>query len=161
MQTIVVLALVLACCLALPVNTVTSQEAYSFLVEHPQKYFLIDVRTAAEWEFVGVPSLPNNSKPIFVEYLTYPSWSKNSNFLNGTISALKESPSFDLSTSQVIFMCKTGGRSIRGATEFANAYPMLQVLNIDHGFQGDLNTKDSHRNELNGWVASNLPYTQN
>lgn len=146
-------------CVAQNVNTVSASYAYNLLTNAPKAYFLIDVRTAAEWEFVGVPSLPSD-KPIFVEYLTYPSWNKNENFLNQTITALKQKPSFNMSQSKVIFMCKTGGRSIRAANEFSLAYPSISVLNIDHGFQGDLNTKTNHRNELNGWIASGNPYVQ-
>ncbi|MGB6182238.1 MAG: rhodanese-like domain-containing protein, partial [Rhodococcus sp. (in: high G+C Gram-positive bacteria)] len=44
---------------------------------------LVDVRTHAEWNYVGVPDISSLDKPTaFVEWVSYPNGAKNENFVD-------------------------------------------------------------------------------
>ena len=52
------------------------------LLKNNKDSHLIDCRTSAEWNFVGVPDLTNLGKNThFVEWQSYPLMEKNNNFL--------------------------------------------------------------------------------
>ena len=107
---------------------------------------LIDVRTKAEWDFVGrVPG----SVPI--EWQTYPNSEPNPRFLE----ELKGQTGKD---DIVMFLCRSGARShaaASAATEvgFAHSYNVLQ------GFEGDRDAH-GHRASVGGWQFAGLPWMQ-
>lgn len=89
----------------------TPQEAWDILASNP-KAVLVDVRTEAEWNFVGVPDTSDLGRaPVFVEWTTYPDGQLNHRFVQDLLEAGVE-PSAD---APVIFLCRSGQRSIGAA----------------------------------------------
>jgi rhodanese-related sulfurtransferase len=107
---------------------------------------LIDVRTRAEWEWVGrIPGA------VEIELLSYPGSRPNPSFLAELEQQVdKEAP--------VMFICRSGGRS-HNAALMAMQAGYTQCYNVLEGFEGD---KDGagHRSTQGGWRASGLPWTQ-
>ncbi|MCP5431630.1 MAG: rhodanese-like domain-containing protein [Alphaproteobacteria bacterium] len=127
------------------------------LLESDQRAVLVDVRTDAEWRFVGVPDLSSLGKePLLVEWQTYPGGSQNPGFISQLKSALAESGA--ASSVPVIFICRSGGRST-AAARAAAAEGLGPTLNLAGGFEGDCDD-DHHRGTVGGWKAAGLPWVQ-
>lgn len=130
---------------------VTPAQAWE-LLENDEKTVLVDCRTTAEWNFVGVPDLEILEKrTIFVEWTTFPSGTPNGRF----VEQLRDAGITD--DNRVLFICRSGHRSI-GAAEAATAAGIAQAYNILDGFEGGLDEND-HRGAA-GWRALNLPWRQ-
>jgi rhodanese-related sulfurtransferase len=119
---------------------------------------LVDVRTQAEWRFVGVPdtgSLPAPSGPrtVQVEWVSYPAGARNPGFLD----ELAAQGVTGGTGRAVLFLCRSGVRSIAAATA-ATAAGIGPSFNILEGFEGDVGL-DGHRGH-GGWRASGLPWRQ-
>lgn len=129
----------------------TPKQAWEALETRPNAV-LVDCRTRAEWDFVGVPDLEILGKrTIFVEWSTYPGGVPNREF----IPQLRASGIAD--SDEVIFLCRSGHRSI-GAAEAATAAGIGKAYNVLDGFEGALDEND-HRGRV-GWRAENLPWRQ-
>jgi rhodanese-related sulfurtransferase len=126
--------------------------AWQLLRDHPDAE-LIDVRTAAEWAYVGVPDLSSLGKrPIFVSWLFFPTMSLNEQFVEQVMSAGVRSD------APLIFICRSGVRSRAAAIRMTEAgFP--SCYNIGSGFEGDPDP-DRHRGRLNGWKVEGLPWVQ-
>jgi rhodanese-related sulfurtransferase len=114
---------------------------------------VIDVRTSAEWNFVGVPDLSGaNRKVQLVEWQSFPAMSPNPDFVAQVAAANtnKDAPLY--------FLCRSGARSRAAAIAMTRA-GYTRAYNIAGGFEGDLDT-DNHRGHHNGWKASGLPWRQ-
>lgn len=110
---------------------------------------LIDVRTKAEWNFVGVPNLASINKSVrTVEWITYPDGSPNPNFV--------AEASADLGADQpILLLCRSGARSLAAATAL-EAAGFTGAANVVAGFEGDVDA-EGHRH--GGW-KDHLPWTQ-
>lgn len=119
--------------------------------------FLIDVRTRAEWTFVGVAALPEGKPPMVgQEWQVFPQMGVDPNFAQ-TLSARLE----DLGAqkdSELFFLCRSGVRSL-AAAEAVTALGYAKCYNITGGFEGDLD-QQGHRGNSNGWKAEGLPWQQ-
>ena len=130
---------------ALPYSgVVTPSEAWALLQAMPNAK-LVDVRTQAEWQWVGV--VPGAQ---LIEWKSYPGMASNPNFL----AQLKASVD---SESVVLFLCRSGARSHAAAA--LAAQHGYSTLNILEGFEGDVDAA-GHRGTSNGWQAAGLPWTQ-
>ncbi|MDW5418543.1 rhodanese-like domain-containing protein [Iodobacter sp. CM08] len=107
---------------------------------------LVDVRTHAEWQFVGF--VPESE---MIEWKTYPKMETNPHFLASLQAAVDPD-------AVVMFLCRTGARS-HDAAALASANGYSQAFNILEGFEGDKNTA-GQRGQVNGWKAAGLPWTQ-
>jgi rhodanese-related sulfurtransferase len=59
---------------------IAPKEAFELLKSDP-KAQLVDVRSAAEWTFVGVPDLTSlQRKPVLVEWQVFPGMGRNAEF---------------------------------------------------------------------------------
>ena len=123
------------------------------LLKNNKDSHLIDCRTSAEWNFVGVPDLTNLGKNThFVEWQSYPLMEKNDNFL-------KEISDLGLSKdSTLIFICRSGARS-RSAAEFLTNHGYKHCFNFCEGFEGS-HDELGHRGNVNGWKNAKLPGKQ-
>ncbi|HWS58710.1 MAG TPA: rhodanese-like domain-containing protein [Actinotalea sp.] len=135
----------------------TPLEAWDLLVRD-ERALLIDVRTDAEWRYVGVPdasSLPAGSGPrsALVEWVDYPGGRPNPHFLD-QLTAQGLVPG---ETRPLVFLCRSGVRSI-GAATAATAAGLGPAFNVLQGFEGDLGA-DGHRGHQ-GWRAAGLPWRQ-
>lgn len=131
---------------ALPYSgVVTPSEAWTLLQAIPSAK-LVDVRTQAEWQWVGV--VPGAQ---LIEWKSYPGMVSNPNFM----TQLKASVDPE---SVVLFLCRSGARS-HDAAALAAQHGFTAAMNILEGFEGD---KDAagHRGSKNGWQAAGLPWTQ-
>ncbi|SHF33456.1 Rhodanese-related sulfurtransferase [Litoreibacter ascidiaceicola] len=129
------------------------------LLEREPNAVLVDVRTKAEWSFVGKPDLSSlNRSVIMIEWSRYPDMSVNPRFVEEMNEALGDSK-----PSQVLFICRSGARSMSAALSFqaslAGEALGPDLFNVTEGFEGDLDPS-KHRGGLNGWKAHGLPWRQ-
>ncbi|MDN4472213.1 rhodanese-like domain-containing protein [Demequina sp. SYSU T00b26] len=131
---------------------ITPQQAWEMIEDGA---VLVDVRTSAEWQWVGVPdTAPAGSGPIFIEWSTWPGGARNDAFVqqlqDAGITADAERP--------VVFLCRSGQRSIGAAIE-ATAAGLGPAYNIVGGFEGGPDDS-GHRGQVAGWKAEGLPWRQ-
>jgi len=123
------------------------------ILESDPRATLIDVRTAAEWSYVGVPDLSGLGKqPLFISWALYPQMQVNALFAQQLAAA---GPAAD---TPLLFLCRSGVRS-RSAAIAMTAAGFRACYNIAHGFEGDHDTQ-RHRGAVSGWKVSGLPWVQ-
>ena len=133
------------------------REAWALLKSDPAAQ-LVDVRTAAEWTFVGVPDLSTLGRgAILVEWQSYPGMARNAQFEAALSEKLKAAGASQ--DAPIAFLCRSGARS-QAAAAAMTAKGFSKCFNVAGGFEGDLN-QDRHRGQSNGWKASGLPWVQN
>jgi rhodanese-related sulfurtransferase len=130
---------------------ITPEQAWHILAEDAEAV-LVDVRTRAEWNYVGVPDLTElGKKTVFIEWVTFPEGERNPDF----VAQLREAGVAD--DQPVVFLCRSGQRSI-GAAEAATADGVAKAYNVSDGFEGGLDPA-GHRGAV-GWKALGLPWRQ-
>ena len=132
------------------IDSLSSVEAWAFLEAQPNAR-LVDVRTSAEWMFVGIPNLDRlGRKPVLIE------WSQLGGTLNPTFldQLTAELPL----AAPLLMMCRSGARSL-AAGNAALGVGYQTVINISDGFEGDLDPFE-HRGQINGWRHAGLPWQQ-
>jgi len=131
---------------------VSAAEAWQRLKTDP-KAQLLDVRTMAEWNFVGLPDLSALGRQVHcIEWQGFPTGARNPGFVAEASQALgdKDAP--------VLVMCRSGARSRAAAIALTQA-GYRQAINIGDGFEGDMD-EDGHRGNRNGWKQADLPWRQ-
>jgi rhodanese-related sulfurtransferase len=124
-------------------------EAWALLEKEPAAR-LVDVRTQAEWNFVGLPDLsPLGREAELVEWQMFPTMQVNPDFVEQA-GGDKDAP--------VLFLCRSGARSRNAAIALTRA-GYTRAYNIAGGFEGDLDG-ERHRGNRNGWKAAGLPWKQ-
>ena len=118
---------------------------------------LVDVRTRAEWTYVGIPDLGSIGKrAVLVEWQTFPDQSVDARFverLAGELKALGVQLDDDL-----YFICRSGSLSLDEAREMAEE-GYRSCHNVLRGFEWPLDDL-RHRGSCSGWKASGLPWLQ-
>jgi rhodanese-related sulfurtransferase len=118
---------------------------------------LIDVRTRAEWAYVGVPSLAAIGKaPLFVEWDDFATGELVPDFTGRLEAALAEAGIGR--DAPLYFLCRSGNRS-RHAAILATRAGHGRAYNIDLGFEGRL-SPERHRATPGSWKAEGLPWVQ-
>lgn len=135
---------------------VDASVAWEFLTTESNS-LLVDVRTRAEWAFVGVPDLSGLQKTvIFEDWQQYPSMAVNPDFntkLQEAVTALGGD-----SGTALYFLCRSGVRSIAAATAASEA-GFSRCYNVTGGFEGPPDA-EGHRGTIDGWKAKALPWIQ-
>lgn len=133
-------------------GNLTVEEAWSLLGRGPDAV-LVDIRTQAEWSYVGVPDLSAiDREAVLAQWLLAPSMSENQNFFN-ELAAQGVTPG-----KAAIIMCRTVNRSPKAARAMtAKGFPHCYFL-LD-GFEGSLD-EEKHRGVRDGWKAAGLPWIQ-
>ena len=130
--------------------------AWKRLAEIPSAV-LIDVRTRAEWSYVGVPDLQSIGKEtLLVEWQGFPDGRLNAGFageLAGRLEALGVER-----TTELYFICRSGARSQLAAQAMLKA-GFTRCFNVAEGFEGPLDGA-RHRGVAAGWKAQALPWVQ-
>lgn len=127
-------------------------EAWEALKSEPDAV-LVDVRTKAEWNFVGIPDLSETGKePVLVEWQVFPTMETNGAFVDSVSAAV---PKRD---ARIYFLCRTGGRSKAAAIAMTQA-GYAHCFNVSDGFEGPHDARQ-HRGTSRGWKASGLPWVQ-
>ncbi|HXJ01555.1 MAG TPA: rhodanese-like domain-containing protein [Micropepsaceae bacterium] len=117
---------------------------------------LIDVRTVAEWNFVGIPDLAGlERQAVLCEWQHFPP-APNSNFVQEAADALKRTSYRP--NAPLYFLCRSGARSRAAAIAMTEA-GYGPCFNIADGFEGALDGK-RHRGTAGGWKALGLPWIQ-
>jgi rhodanese-related sulfurtransferase len=136
----------------MPVEDISPQESYQALKSNSDT-ILVDVRTDAEWNFVGIPDLSEAGKqPVLIPWQLYPSMQVNGAF----IEHLRRAGATPL--SKLYFLCRSGARSL-AAAQAAQAAGFPNSFNVADGFEGPVDA-EGHRGRTAGWKASDLPWRQ-
>mgnify|MGYP001381462541 CR=1 FL=1 len=118
---------------------------------------LIDVRTRAEWAFVGLPDLSSLGKqPVLLEWQSFPDNRVDAQFADRLATALKGAgvkPGDEL-----FFICRSGGRS-KMAAQALVGLGFTKCRNVADGFEGPLDPQ-RHRGTAGGWKRAGLPWVQ-
>ena len=141
-----------------PVDEIDPTEAYEILRDDPSSA-LVDVRTRAEWTFVGLPDIAATGRPMWlVEWVSYPQMSPDPAFADRLESQVEGNM-----PDRLLFICRSGGRSLFAAQTVAQAMAArgkaVHCTNIAEGFEGDLDAA-GHRGTSGGWKARGLPWRQ-
>lgn len=127
-------------------------EAWRILEEDPDA-MLIDVRTVAEWVFVGLPDLGQLRKTVVcVQWQQWPHMAVNPEFVSHVAAegVTRDRP--------LLLICRSGHRS-RDAAVALTAAGYGPCYNVASGFEGDLDGA-KHRGSKNGWKVAGLPWVQ-
>lgn len=139
------------------VDDVDVKEVWERLKQDPGSV-LIDVRTQAEWAFVGVPDLSSLGKKLLcVEWQRFPQGQVNPSFtseLESEFAACKAGKDAGL-----FFICRSGHRSLHSAEAMA-AIGYRACHNVAGRFEGPPDN-EAHRGSIAGWKAAGLPWVQN
>jgi rhodanese-related sulfurtransferase len=131
---------------------VSPREAWNIL-SSDEKAMLVDVRTAPEWSFVGVPDLSSLGKrSVQQSWQVFPRMEIDPGF-TGRLAAIatdREAPIF--------FLCRSGARSRAAAVAMTEA-GYARCYNVANGFEGN-HDAERHRGKAAGWKADGLPWTQ-
>ncbi len=134
----------------------TPEEAWEILSGEPGAA-LVDVRTTAEWTYVGLPDVSATKAPLLrVEWQTYPSNEVNPAFVETVEEALRRTGSSP--EVPILFLCRSGVRSAAAAAAMTAA-GYSRCYNIAGGFEGRRD-ENGHRGSVEGWKAANLPWVQ-
>jgi rhodanese-related sulfurtransferase len=134
------------------VENVAPKKVWEALGSNPQAQ-LCDVRTDAEWNFVGLPDLGAHGKePVLIPWQIYPAMQVNAGFVEQMKKAGLEPE------HHIYFLCRSGVRSLAAARAAAEA-GYAHVYNIADGFEGPPDG-DGHRGTVAGWKADGVPWRQ-
>ncbi len=125
---------------------ISPPEAFELLQN--QSVYLIDVRSVAEYVFVGHPEMAYN--------IPFEFWDENKQKLVLNKRFIKDIKARFKPSDTLIFICRSGGRSSKAA-ESALRAGFNQVFSIKEGFEGDIDDEGFRR--LNGWKIRGLPST--
>lgn len=140
-----------------PIAELAPRDAWALLSDDADAV-LIDVRSAAEWGFVGGPDLSALGRaPVRLEWQSWPGMRANDAFVDEALAALGDG------AAPVLFLCRSGVRSMAAARAVHAALDARggarRCVNVAEGFEGDLD-EDGHRGRRNGWKARGLPWVQ-
>lgn len=125
------------------------------LLQSDDTSVLVDVRTIAEWSFVGGVNLSSaNKSAIYVQWNVYPQMNINPDF----VQQIEKSLGGDKKDRKIFFLCRSGARSLAAAKEMTR-HGYSHCYNVSEGFEGDVDNK-GHRGMKNGWKSHNLPWEQ-
>lgn len=125
----------------------TPRETWDFLQQRPDALF-VDVRMEIEYMYVGHPP-----GVIHIAWYEYPDMRPDpQGFVRQVLreAGTPERP--------VVLLCRSGKRTLP-AGEALEAAGFAEVINVLHGFEGDLDAS-FHRGTLNGWRHDGLPWEQ-
>ena len=131
---------------------IEARDAWKIL-EQDKDAILIDVRTDAEWAFVGLPDLsPLGKTVVRLSWQAFPDMAVDPAFCDKleSLGLPRNAP--------LLFMCRSGARS-RAAAEAMAARGYARCYNVADGFEGDPD-EHRHRGTINGWKAAGLPWIQ-
>ena len=134
------------------VPDVSPRAAWQELVQD-ESAMLVDCRTDAEWNFVGIPDLSELQKQVvLIPWQVYPSMQVNGAFAEHLRRA-GATPE-----TKLYFICRSGARSL-AAGQAAQAAGFPSAFNVADGFEGPVDA-EGHRGTVAGWKADGLPWRQ-
>jgi rhodanese-related sulfurtransferase len=134
------------------VEDIAPDAVWSALENDPNAQ-LVDVRTDAEWNYVGLPDLqPAGKQPLLIPWQIFPTMQVNGGF----VEAMRQAGLTP--AHKIYFLCRSGVRSLAAANA-ATAAGFPHAYNIADGFEGPPDG-EGHRGNIAGWKASGLPWRQ-
>jgi rhodanese-related sulfurtransferase len=134
------------------IENINPTEVWRILQSDPQAQ-LVDVRTDAEWTYVGLVDLSAAGKqPALIPWQIFPRMGVNENFVDQA-KAAGFTPQH-----KIYFLCRSGVRSLAAAQAMQDA-GFSHVFNVADGFEGPPDP-DAHRGQIAGWKAAGLPWRQ-
>jgi rhodanese-related sulfurtransferase len=142
----------------------SSAEAYD--VASKEKVLFLDVRTRAEVNFLGMPTVADANVP-YMEIDNMYSWDEkkgvfklepNSGFVTEVQDRLQQKGLNQ--NSKIIVMCRSGDRSAK-AVDLLAKIGFKNVYSVVDGYEGDVAKDGDHKGQrvVNGWRNNNLPWT--
>jgi rhodanese-related sulfurtransferase len=134
------------------IEDLAPRQVWEALMSNPNAA-LCDVRTNAEWSFVGLPDLSQTGKkPVLIQWQVFPTMQPNPKFVESLAeNALNP-------TDHIYFICRSGSRSMAAAAA-AKAAGYKHVYNVKDGFEGPPDARN-HRGAVAGWKSEGLPWRQ-
>lgn len=126
-------------------GALTPAEAFAVWQNAPGAV-LVDVRTRAEWDWVG--RVPGS---VEIEWNSWPEGTRNPHFLAQLTHQVDPE-------AVVLFLCRSGARS-HNAAILAQQNGYNACYNILEGFEGDRDA-NGQRGHIGGWRHAGLPWTQ-
>ena len=144
-----------------PGGDLTPSESFEKVQADPQNTVLIDVRTRAEYVFVGHPVGAYN---LPVKYFDAPVGKPGNKMVLNENFAKELAAKFDKEKTTFIFMCRSGGRSVDALNICVEAgYKADKLFNMVGGFEGgkikNKNSAYDGKRALGGWKNEGLPWT--
>lgn len=134
------------------VENISPKQVWNALRADPAAQ-VVDVRTDAEWAYVGLPDLSAADKqPLLIPWQLFPSMQVNAGFVDHMKQA-GLTPDH-----KIYFLCRSGVRSL-AAARAAQVAGFPYAYNIADGFEGPPD-EDGHRGTVAGWKAEALPWRQ-
>jgi len=126
---------------------INSREAYEMIAQNPA-FRLVDVRSIAEYYFVGHPEMAANVPLTFWDEKAQ-TLVRNERFIDDLKARYKPQDT-------LVFICRSGGRS-RQAAQMAREAGYSSVYSVKEGFEGEKDAQGYRT--AGGWKNSGLPYT--
>ncbi len=134
------------------IKSLSPTEAWQICQEDPRA-LLIDVRSSMEFLFVGHPQ-----GAIHVPWIDEPDWVINKDFETDIRKLVLGGLQKTDGDVPIILICRSGNRSAEAGKVLVDS-GMLNIYNIDEGFEGELNDSH-HRSSVGGWRYRDLPWEQ-
>lgn len=129
----------------------TPRQAWELLADDDAA-LLVDVRTEAEWAYVGVPDTSDLGRELVrVQWQRFADGARNPDFVEQLRAAGASG------STPLVFLCRSGVRSV-AAAQAATQAGLGPSYNVQEGFEGALDD-DGHRGR-DGWRAEGLPWRQ-
>jgi rhodanese-related sulfurtransferase len=144
----------------------TSSETVEFIEKNGPKTLFLDVRTASEVAFVGMPTLADANVPYMIEP-EFPAFDSgrstlklenNPDFISEVRRRLNEKGL--TANDTLVLICRSGDRSAAAANLLAEA-GFKSVYSVVDGFEGDLAADGPKAGQrvVNGWKNAGAPWT--
>ena len=144
----------------------TAQEAYEHMQAHGDETLFLDVRSRAEVNFLGMPTVADANVP----YMELSEWfaydEKKHNYVMDVNSGFAAEVARRVAAKgltqddTVIVMCRSGSRSAKAADLLAKL-GYSHVYTVVDGYEGDKAKDGEHAGQrvVNGWRNAGLPWT--
>lgn len=144
----------------------TPKQAFTHMNKKASKSLLIDVRSRAEVNFLGMPTVASANIP-YMKLNDWYSWNaKKKNFnldVNSEFAAdiaNKVKVNGLSKNDTIILLCRSGSRSSKAAN-LLSKLGYTKVYSIPEGYEGDKSkaTKTKGQRVVNGWKNAGLPWS--
>ncbi len=124
------------------------KDAWALIQQTPEALF-VDVRMEIESIYVGRPPGVH-----MIAWYEYPDLTPDP---AGFVRQVEQEAEQDKART-VVLICRSGKRTVDAGLAL-EAAGFTDVVNVVHGFEGDLNDQ-FHRSTINGWRFDKLPWEQ-
>ncbi len=144
---------------------VTAIQAHKIKMQDPDNVYLVDVRTQAEVEFLGMAEAADVNIPYMFNDLS--EWDPEKyRYLkepNSSFSVILEEKLEEAGLNKettILLMCRSGTRSSRAAN-LLNQLGYTKAYTVVDGYEGDKVKQGAQKGQrlVNGWKNANLPWS--